>query len=52
VTYGYPSEKILEFAEHRVDLILMDIAGLSGFSKLKALRNVTRNVSRRRQTAS
>jgi nucleotide-binding universal stress UspA family protein len=48
VIYGHPSDKILEFAEkHHIDLIVMGSTGLSGFSKLKALGSVARNVSER-----
>ena len=38
VTYGYPSDKILEFAnKNQVNLIAIGSTGLSGLSKLKAL---------------
>ncbi|MGH9982874.1 MAG: universal stress protein [Nitrososphaeraceae archaeon] len=48
VTYGYPSDKILEFAEkHQVNLIVIGSIGLSGFSRIKALGSVARNVSER-----
>ena len=48
VTYGYPSDKILEFAEkHQVNLIVIGSIGLSGFSRIKALGSVSRNVSER-----
>jgi nucleotide-binding universal stress UspA family protein len=48
VIYGHPSDKILEFAEkHHIDLIVMGSTGLSGFSKLKALGSVARDVSER-----
>jgi nucleotide-binding universal stress UspA family protein len=48
VTYGYPSDKILEFAnKNQVSLIAMGSTGLSGLSKLKALAlgSVARSVS-------
>ena len=45
---GYPSEKIIEFANsEKVDLIVIGNVGLSGFSKVKALGSVSRNVSER-----
>ena len=46
---GYPSEKIIEFANNeKVDLIVIGNVGLSGlFSKVKALGSVSRNVSER-----
>ena len=46
--HGYPPEKIIEFAnEQRVDLIVIGSVGLSGFSRVKALGSVSRNVSER-----
>lgn len=48
VTYGYPSDKILEFAnKNQVNLIAIGSTGLSGLSKLKALTlgSVARTVS-------
>ena len=43
---GYPSEKIVEFAEkENVDLIVIGNIGLSGLSKVKALGSVSRSVS-------
>jgi nucleotide-binding universal stress UspA family protein len=48
VTYGYPSDKILEFAnKNQVNLIAIGSTGLSGLSKLKALAlgSVARTVS-------
>lgn len=48
VTYGYPSDKILEFAnKHQVNLIVMGSIGLTGFSRIKALGSVARSVSER-----
>lgn len=48
VTYGNPSDKILEFAnKHQVDLIVIGSIGLSGFSRIKklALGSVARSVA-------
>lgn len=48
VTYGYPSDKIFEFAnKNQVNLIAIGSTGLSGLSKLKALAlgSVARTVS-------
>jgi nucleotide-binding universal stress UspA family protein len=43
---GYPSEKIVEFAEkENVNLIVIGNIGLSGLSKVKALGSVSRSVS-------
>jgi nucleotide-binding universal stress UspA family protein len=50
VTYGYPSDKIMEFAnKNQVNLIAMGSTGLSGLSKLKALAlgSVARSVTER-----
>jgi len=48
VTYGDPSDKILEFAnKHQVNLIVMGSIGLTGFSRIKALGSVARSVSER-----
>ena len=48
VTYGYPSDKILEFAnKHQVNLIVIGSIGLTGFSRIKALGSVARSVSER-----
>ena len=44
--HGYPPERIIEFANNeKVDLIVIGSVGLSGFSKVKALGSVSRNVS-------
>lgn len=48
VTYGYPSDKILQFAEkHNMNLISIGNASRIGISKIKtlALGSVSRNVS-------
>jgi nucleotide-binding universal stress UspA family protein len=48
VTHGYPSDKILEFAnKHQVNLIVIGSVGLTGFSKIKALGSVARSISER-----
>jgi nucleotide-binding universal stress UspA family protein len=48
VAYGDPSDKILEFAnKHQINLIVIGSIGLSGFSRIKALGSVARNVSER-----
>jgi nucleotide-binding universal stress UspA family protein len=45
VLVGYPSEKILEFAnDQNVDLIVIGNVGLGGISRLKALGSVSRTV--------
>ncbi len=52
VAYGYPSDKILQFAEkHNMNLISIGNAGRTGISKIKtlALGSVSRNVSERAQ---
>jgi nucleotide-binding universal stress UspA family protein len=53
VTYGYPSEKILQFAEkHNMNLISIGNASRTGISKVKtlALGSVSRNISERAQS--
>lgn len=46
LSYGSPSEKIVEFAKkHKIDLIVVGNVGLSGFSKLRALGSVSRCIS-------
>lgn len=48
VTHGYPSDKILEFAnKHQVNLIVIGSVGLTGFSRIKALGSVARSISER-----
>lgn len=48
VTYGYPSDKILEFSnKHQVNLIVIGSIGLTGFSRIKALGSVARSISER-----
>jgi nucleotide-binding universal stress UspA family protein len=50
VTYGYPSDKILQFAEkHNMNLISIGNAGRTGISRIKtlALGSVSRHVSER-----
>jgi nucleotide-binding universal stress UspA family protein len=48
VTHGYPSDKILEFAnKHQVNLIVIGSIGLTGFSRIKALGSVARSISER-----
>ena len=48
VTYGYPSDKILEFSnKHQVNLIVIGSMGLTGFSRIKALSSVARSISER-----
>jgi nucleotide-binding universal stress UspA family protein len=48
VTYGYPSDKILEFSnKHQVNLIVIGSIGLTGFSRIKALSSVARSISER-----
>lgn len=52
VTHGYPSDKILEFAEkHNVNLISIGNASRTGISSIKtlALGSVSRHVSERAQ---
>ena len=54
ITHGYPSDKILQFAEkHNVDLISIGNAGRTGISKIKtlALGSVSRNVAERAKCA-
>lgn len=47
VTYGYPSDKILEFSnKHQVNLIVIGSIGLTGFSRIKALGSVARSISK------
>ncbi|MGH9976234.1 MAG: universal stress protein, partial [Nitrososphaeraceae archaeon] len=47
VIHGYPSDKILEFAKHQVNLIVIGSIGLTGFSRIKALGSVVRSISER-----
>jgi nucleotide-binding universal stress UspA family protein len=48
VTHGYPSDKILEFAnKDEVNLIVIGSIGLTGFSRIKALGSVARSISER-----
>jgi nucleotide-binding universal stress UspA family protein len=48
VMYGNPTEEIVECAhKEKVDVIVMGNIGLGGFSRLKALGSISRNVSER-----
>ncbi|MGC1131830.1 MAG: universal stress protein [Nitrososphaeraceae archaeon] len=54
ITHGYPSDKILQFAEkHNIDLISIGNAARTGISKIKtfALGSISRNVAERAKCA-